>query len=207
MKKASNTAVAKYGFKHKIAVLLIIGGLLGLFASFTLLVDKIEILKDPGFQPICNINPVFSCSSVMKSSQSELFGVPSTIFGIIGYTATIVTGIVILAGATLKRWYWLAFNIGQVGAIGFVIWLFTQSVFELKTICLFCMLTWFSTIPLFWYTTVYNLREGHIVFPARMKRVNDFIQTHHGDIIAVFYVIFIAIILKEFWYYWETLLP
>lgn len=206
MAKASKLSQTLSKFNKGIAITLIIAGFLGLVASFALTVDKIAILEDPDFQPICNLNPVFSCSSVMKSSQSEIFGIPNTLFGVIGYTATIVTGIVLLAGGVLKRWYWQAFVLGQLVAVSFIHWLFYTSVYDLGTICLFCMLTWFSTIPIFWYSLIFALRNNHIVLPAKLRKAGQFVQDHHGDILAGWYVIIVCIILYKFWYYWQTVL-
>lgn len=194
-------------FNTSIAILFIVCGLLGLTAAFALTLDKFAVLENPNFQPICNINPVFSCTSVMKSPAAEVFGIPNTLFGIIGYTATIVTGVAILAGATMKRWFWLAFNIGQVGAVLFIHWLFYESVFNLGTICLFCMLSWFSTIPIFWYATVYNFKNRFIRLPARWQLISKYIQQNHREILLVWYVAIICIIMYQFWYYWQTLLP
>ena len=56
--------------------------LIGLLASFVLTYDKIQVLMNPLFDPGCNINPVLSCGSVMKTSQASLFGIPNSIFGI-----------------------------------------------------------------------------------------------------------------------------
>jgi len=52
-----------------------------------------------------------------------------------------------------------------------VLWLISQSVFVLGTLCPWCMVTWSVTIPLFWALTLYNLREGNIPVPERARRV------------------------------------
>ncbi|HSS23325.1 MAG TPA: vitamin K epoxide reductase family protein, partial [Mycobacterium sp.] len=39
----------------------LIAGVIGLFASMTLTVEKIKILLNPSYVPSCNINPIVSC--------------------------------------------------------------------------------------------------------------------------------------------------
>ena len=74
---------------RSLAWLLSVGGLVGLLASFILSVEKIEILKDPGFQPSCNINPILSCGSVMITPQAEAFGFPNPLLGVLGFSAEV----------------------------------------------------------------------------------------------------------------------
>lgn len=55
---------------------LLIAGAIGLVASMTLTVEKIDILLDPSYVPSCNINPILSCGSVMMTPQASLLGFP-----------------------------------------------------------------------------------------------------------------------------------
>jgi uncharacterized membrane protein len=142
----------------------------------------------------------------MSTPQSEVFGFPNSMLGIIGFTAVAVTGFAILAGAQFNRRYWLALNFGALLATIFVGWFMYQSIFVLKTLCPYCMTSWVATLPIFWYTTLYNLRRGHIATPARLKKIVTFAQVHHADILFTVFLVIIAVILKQFWYYWETVL-
>lgn len=191
---------------QSLAYILAGGGIIGLIASFILTVDKIELIKDPSFQPSCNINPIISCGSVMATHQSEAFGFPNSILGIIGFTAVAVTGFAILSGAQFKRWYWLALQAGMLFAVGFVHWLIFQTIYRINALCPYCMVVWTMVIPMFWYVTLYNFRNGHIRVSQRYKAVCNFAQKHHGDILFVWFVIILGLILNHFWYYWKTLL-
>jgi uncharacterized membrane protein len=93
--------------------LLVVGGIIGLLCSFILTVDKMAVLRNPNFHPICNLNPVLSCGSVMSSSQASAFGFDNTFVGLAGFAVLVTTGVTILAGAQLKRWYWLGCRPGQ----------------------------------------------------------------------------------------------
>lgn len=202
IKKGKET---KRSFGRSVALLLAIGGLIGLFAAFTLTVEKIHLLKDPSFEPSCNINPILSCGSVMVTPQAEKFGFPNSLIGIVGFTAVSVTGFALLAGAAFKRWFWLLLNFGVLLAVIFVHWLFFQSVYRIGALCPYCMVVWSVTIPIFWYTTLLNIREGRIVITQKLKKFSDFIQRHHADILLVWYLAIIVAILNHFWYYWKTL--
>jgi uncharacterized membrane protein len=193
-------------FLKSLALILIICGSLGLLSSFMLTYDKIHVLMDPSFQPACNINPVLSCGSVMNTKQAELFGVPNTVFGLIGYSMLIVVGAAILAKAKFDRWFWIALQIGATGAFVFMHYLFYQGVYQIKAICPFCFLMWISTTPLFWYVTVHNVQAGHIALKGRLAGVKRFIINHHLDLFILWYVLLFTILITKFWYYWKTLI-
>jgi uncharacterized membrane protein len=189
-----------------LAYLLSVGGIIGLLASFVLTVEKFEIIKDPSFQPSCNINPILSCGSVMVTKQAEAFGFPNSLLGIIGFTAVAVTGFALLAGASFKRWYWIALQLGVLFAVGFVHWLIFQTIYRINALCPYCMVVWTVTIPIFWYVLLHNLGRGHITTPRKLRRTVGFLQKHHGDLLLVWFLIIIGLILNHFWYYWSTLL-
>jgi uncharacterized membrane protein len=151
------------GYKRPIAlaILLVIGGALGLWAAFDLTIERIETLIDPSYVPSCNISPLVTCGPNMASPQGSLFGFPNPIIGVAAFVAPIVVGMAILAGARFAKWFWVLFNLGIVLALWFVVWLMIQSIFVLGTLCPYCLLVWAVVIPLFWYVTGYNLKQGN----------------------------------------------
>lgn len=196
----------KFSFSKGVTIWLVVAGLIGLLCSFIIMYDKIQLLKDPNFQPSCNISPLISCGSIMATPQAEAFGFPNPMLGLIGFTAVAVTGFAILAGATFRRWYWLLLNLGLLLAVAFVHWLFFQSVYRIGALCPYCMVVWVMTISTFWYVTLLNLRNGHIYTPSSLKKIVDFVQRHHVDILVVWLLAIAGAILNHFWYYWSTLL-
>lgn len=177
-----------------------------MLCALMLSIEKIQILENPSFQPVCNLNPVFSCSSVITSPQAEAFGFPNPYIGLMGFGMVVAIGAGLLAGARFKRWFWVGLQLGLLFAVGFVHWLIFQALYDIGALCLFCMIVWTITIPMFWYTLLYNLRERNIKTPKSLKSVVAFMQKHHADILIAWYLIIIALILKRFWYYWSTLL-
>ncbi|NQX10120.1 vitamin K epoxide reductase family protein [Microbacteriaceae bacterium VKM Ac-2855] len=154
------------------AAILILLGAIGWFAAFTLTVDKFEALSNPGAALSCDFSLLVQCSANLDSPQGALFGFPNPILGVTGWVAPMVVGAALLAGARFDRWFWLAFNAGVAAALVFVIWLISQSIFVLGTLCPWCMLTWSVTIPLFWLVTLRNLREGAIPASERIRRIS-----------------------------------
>lgn len=154
-----------------LAIFLIVAGVLGWVASYSLTVEKVVAIIDPNADLSCNFSILVQCGTNLKSWQGSLFGFPNPLIGLTGFIAPIVVGIAILAGARFSRWFWIAFNIGIIGALGFVIWLIGQSIFVLGTLCPWCMLVWSVTIPMFWLVTFYNLKNGNIPVPERARRI------------------------------------
>lgn len=183
--------------------LLIAAGIIGVLASFALTYDKIQVLQNPDYSPPCNINPVLSCGSVMKTEQASFLGVPNTIFGLMAFTALTTFGFLLAAGARLQRWIWQAAQAAATLGVIFMHYLFFQAVYRINAICPWCFVVWMITIPVFWYITIYNLREGHLRLPPKLSH---FIQNHHAHILLVWYTVIFLIIIERFWYYWTTLI-
>lgn len=143
-------------------MLLVLAGLVGLFASFILVLERIELLRNPQQALGCDFNPFVSCGPVIQSWQGSLFGFPNPIIGVAAYVAPIAVGVAVLAGARFARWFWLLFLGGVFLGWVFVTWLFTQTVFSIGTLCVYCLIVWAVHIPLFWYLLAWSLREGKL---------------------------------------------
>ncbi len=191
--------------KQTLPYILLIGGIIGIICAGILTVEKIQLLKHPGAQLACDLNPIVACGSVINTWQASAFGFPNPILGLVGFGVVATVGIGMLAGAVYRRWFWLWLQAGLVFAIGFITWLQYQSIFRIDALCPFCMVVWSVTIPIFWYTTLYNLQESHIRTPVRLKKLCRFSRRHHGDILIAWFLIIIAAILQHFWYFWKTL--
>src|SRR3990167_6980347 len=185
--------------------LLSIGGGIGFLAAFILTSEKIKIIKDPTYELSCNLNPLLSCGSVMTTPQAEVFGFPNSLIGIAGFAIITCIGMSLLAGAKFNRWFWVGMQLGVTFGICFVFWLQYQSIFIIGALCQYCMIVWTVMIPIFLYTTVYNLRKGNIKTPPFLEGVSNFIQRYNIDILIVWYIFIIVTIIYHFWYFWSTL--
>lgn len=198
----SKKQVKLHTFAKVLPWVLIIGGVLGLIASAVLTYDHNKIASNPNYIPNCNLNPIIACGSVIKSKQAEAFKIPNPYVGLVAFPVVVTTGVVLLAGTKLKRWYWLGLEAGTIFGLVFIHWLFFETVYRIHALCPYCIAVWIVTITAFWYVTLYNLQAGNIKLPASWKPFQDFLIRHHLDILILWFLIIAALILKHFWYYY-----
>lgn len=175
-------------------------GVIGLISSVTLLIDKIEMLKDPTFVPSCSINPVVACGSVINTPQASVFGPPNPLIGVASFSVVIVTGVLALAKVSLPRWYWIGLMIGTGLATAFVQWLKYETLYEIGALCPYCMVVWAVTIPLFVVATSIALQ------PLAGNRVARTLYNWRWPLVALWFTWVILEILVRFWDYWSTLI-
>jgi uncharacterized membrane protein len=156
---------------YALAVLLIVGGLLGLLASFSLTIDKFILLSDPGAALSCNVNSVVQCGTNLGSWQGAVFGFPNPLIGLVAFTAPVIVGVALLAKVSFPSWFWAVFNIGMLAGIAFVAWLASESLFALYTLCPWCALVYSVVIPMSLAVTLFNLRENNLRAGKRMAAV------------------------------------
>lgn len=188
------------------AWLLLVGGLIGLAASLVLLVEKIELLKNPDYVPSCNISPLLSCGSIMRTTQSEAFGFPNPILGVIGFAVVATVGASLLAGAKYGLGFWLGLQAGTTFGAVFVHWLIFQSVYRIDALCPYCMVVWVVTMAIFLHVTLATLRRmtpQPFGLPARVVRIST---EFHGVILTAWVLLVAGLITIRFWDYWLTLL-
>jgi len=181
------------------AWILIVGGVIGIFASIELIVQKIAVLSNPDFVPNCDINPVLSCGSVINTEQASLFGFPNPVLGVIGFTIVIMFGALLFADVELPRSMWLGLNLGALAGMFFVIWLVGQSLYVIGALCPWCMVVWSITIPIFWQVTTDNLASGRLNLGTSLSEI---IVTLKWILIASSYLIIMALIFvrwQDFW--------
>ncbi|WP_394768380.1 vitamin K epoxide reductase family protein [Lacisediminihabitans sp.] len=155
----------------ELGMFLAVASVVGFFAAFRLTVDKVGTFTTPDVAPTCNVSVLVQCGKNLQSWQGSLFGFPNPLIGIGGWMALFVIAALIISGVSFARWFWIALNVGITGALALVIWLITESIFDLGTLCPWCMATWAVTIPSFWLITLYNLKAGHLRVPERARRV------------------------------------
>ncbi|MGP4020170.1 vitamin K epoxide reductase family protein [Saccharopolyspora sp. 5N708] len=183
--------------------LYVVGGLVGLAASFALIVEKLQKLVNPAYVPTCSINPVISCGSVMDSAQAAAFGFPNPLIGVAAFPVVVTAGAVVLAGFAPPRWFWLGMQVGTTLAVVFIHWLVVQSLYEIHALCPYCMVVWIVTIPLFWYTTLHNLTAGNF---GGGQAVGAALARFHSLVLVVWYLVIVVLVLQAFWDYWSSLL-
>ena len=185
---------------------LLVGGALGFAAAAVLLAEKITLLADSSYVPSCNISPVLSCGSVMKTQQAEAFGFPNPIIGVAAFPMVAAAGAAVLAGGRLARWYWLTLQAGVTFGIAFTCWLAFQSLYRIGALCPYCMVVWVVVVPTFWYVTIRNLIAGAFGERARRSRAARVLAVWHAPTLLAVYLGLVALIGVRFWSYWSSLL-
>lgn len=177
------------------AWLLIITGAIGWLASATLVLERLHLYTNPDAKISCDVNSWISCGDVMKTSQAAIFGFPNPLIGVVAFVVVIMTGVVLLAGAQLKNWYWLGLQVGVTLGFVLICWFFTQAVYVLAILCPYCMIVWAVMIPLFVWLTARNLAHGVIPAPAS---VVAFVNNWGWVIVGLSYLAVIAAIFFKF---------
>ena len=182
--------------------LYLIGGAIGLVASFALTVEKITKLGNPSYIPSCSMNPIVSCGTVMDSTQAALFGFPNPLIGLFAFPVMITAGVVLLAGFAAPRWFGIGLQLGTTLGVVFVHWLIVQSLYDIGALCPYCMVVWAVVIPMFWYTTLHALRGGH---PGGGASAGAALSRFHSLVLVVWYLAIVVMVLQAFWSFWTSL--
>lgn len=177
-------------------------GTAGLLASLVLTIEKLAVLADPSHRPSCSINPVINCGSIMISWQAELFGFPNPLLGLMGFAVVLTTGVAVLAGADLPRWYWNGLFTGLTAAVAFVHWLIFQSLYRIGALCPYCMVVWLVSVLCWWYC----LLHIESVQKNQQSRLWQRLHRLHTVVPTVWALTVLALGVEAFWPYWRTLI-
>jgi len=181
--------------------LLAVGAALGILASVMVTQEKFNLAANPHYQPVCDLNPIISCGSVMKSPQAHTFGFMNPYIGMVGFPIVLTIGVGMLAGARFKRWFWQGLQAGLTLGILFAYWLLFESIFRIRALCPWCLSVDVVITTLFWYVTLYNFYNGNLSLPAGLATTGRFVKRHHLDLLVLWFLLVIALILQHFWYY------
>lgn len=181
--------------------ILVICGIIAIIASIMITQEKIDLAGNPHYQPACDLNPIVSCGSVMKSSQAHVFGFMNPFIGLIGFPVVVAVGMAMFAGAKFKRWFWQGMQIGLSLGMIFAYWLLWQSVYRIHALCPYCLSVDLVLTTAWWYTTLYNFHHGHLRLPRRLTAAGAFVKRNHAGLLVLWFLIVIFFILKHFWYY------
>lgn len=139
-------------------------------ASVTLVLERLELYENPNHVTSCDISPWVSCGAVMHEWQAALFGFPNPLIGIVGFAVVTTIGVSLIAGAALPRWFWMGLQVGITLAFAFIVWLWSQAVYEIRILCIYCMVVWAMTIPMFVVTTARNITNGFFGGGQKLQR-------------------------------------
>ena len=181
----------------------------GFTASFILTLEKIAIIKNPAHHLSCSINPLLSCGPIITSPEASAFGFPNPLIGIFAFSALFATAMAMLAGVTVKKsvtWYWRLYVVGHLFGLGFVIWLIREAVYEIKALCLYCLVAWIVTFALNWYGFLWMSSTGRLKINKKVENFRDWGLKNHLGVLLIAYVTVFAMIVLQFRDYFESIL-
>lgn len=152
------------------AWLLAVCGVVGFLASGQLVLERLALYADPDYVTSCDISPFVSCGEVFRTWQAALFGFPNPLIGIVAFAVVLTTAMALFSGARFSRWYWLGLQTGVTLGFMFVVWLWSQALFAIHILCLYCMVVWAVMIVLTVLLTARNVVHGVIPAGAAFRR-------------------------------------
>lgn len=194
----------KFTWRRAHSWILLVGALIGLLASFTLTYDTMRVASDAGYLPACSLNPVLSCVSVMESEPGSVIGsIPNSMFGIVAFSLLVTFASLLLLGSSFSKRVWqLAVIAAGIGFV-FVHYLIYESLFRIQSLCPWCMATWTVVTPIF-VLIFANYLGMSDQLPQGLRK---FVTANYLNIIVLWFLAVAALILVNFWSYWQTLLP
>lgn len=151
------------------AWLLVVLGAIGFVASFALAWEKYLALVEPERDASCSLNLFVQCGAAMSSWQGGLLGFPNPYLGVAAFPVVITTGVILLTGARLPRWFWMSLLAGTVLGQALIIFLMWTSFYALVALCPYCMVVWVIMWPLLWYQIVRGLQSGDLPAGAGLR--------------------------------------
>lgn len=176
----------------KYHVWLIVLSLVGLIAAFWQTAEKIHGLKNPEQPLSCNLNPVVDCGSVLDHPLSAVMGVPNSMIGMIFFTTLLVAGLLVWTGVKLTLNAKKILLLVSTVLLGFSVWFYLVSLYDIGKICIFCIFIWISSVPIGVLT--YKEYGNSILNKQKAK----FISVHAYKIIFSIYAVGMLLFLFRF---------
>lgn len=191
------------GAPRELGWVLVVGGLLGLWAAVELVLSELKVAADPDAALACDFNPLIGCGSFITTWQAHALGIPNAVVGTIAFAACLTVGVMFLAGARAARWFWVALAVGATGAVASIFWFQYQAFFSIRMLCPYCLVVWAVTIPIFVNVLARSTQAGHVRLPDRLRRT---LVQDRWIVVAVWYVLVVAVAVVVFWDQWLLVL-
>jgi uncharacterized membrane protein len=157
--------------KNYLAIIVCFFAVTGFIAAFTLTVEKFEVLRNPNAELACNINTVFNCGTVMKSSYSEAFGIPLSLLGVAGYPAAILTGLIYIDRKKTNRILSYLVTLPPLGAFLLSSYFMWVTAYEIGAFCPWCILSAISSVNIFFALLTIQIQENNLGFPEKIVQM------------------------------------
>lgn len=185
-------------FSKIYAWILSIGGTIGLIAMTWQASERIHMLKYPNALLNCNLNPIVDCGSVLGNKLAAVLGFPNAFLGMIFFAVLATSGLMLLSGGIFNKWFrHFVMGVSTI-LILFSIWFFGVSLYVIGKICIFCVVGWIVSVPMFWYGVLNYLKTSPKKLNKNRQSLLDFGLKHHLDVVFAIYVLMIVLFLIRF---------
>ncbi len=175
--------MSKHKLKKRLYSILTIAGVIGFIASFLQMVEKIELLKNPSAQLACNLNAIFSCSNILNTWQSSVFGFPNSLMCIIFFVIMITAGLIGWMDGSTSKTLRMVFMGVAVFFVGFGFWYLWQSIVIVGAICVYCIFCYGSVLVITGSWFRLNYQELNV--SKKVRKIIDKIVIGNFDILIL----------------------
>ncbi len=149
----------------------VLGASVGALASFVQVIERISYGDNPVKSLACDINSVFSCSSVFDGWQSSVFGFSNAIMCLLFFGVMLGVGLSGLFGSLLAKGLRLTMHFFSVFFLFFGAWYLQQSAFAIGALCIFCMFCYAGVIAINWAWLRINVNDLPLLSAASKKKL------------------------------------
>lgn len=171
---------------------LFIGGLTGLVAMIWQASERISMLKNPSTPLNCNLSPVVDCGVVLSNRLSALFGFPNAFIGVAIFSMLSIIGLAGVCGVKFNQAFKKVILTLSTILILFSMWFFAVSLYSIGKICIFCVVGWIASVPIFVYSFMIYVRDN------KYLKYYRFLKSNHLTVIFTWYITLIVLFLYRF---------
>jgi uncharacterized membrane protein len=151
----------------------VIGAAVGALASFIQVIERISYGDNPVKALSCDLNSVFSCSSVFDGWQSSVFGFSNSIMCLLFFGVMLGVGLTGLFGSQVAKGLRLTMQFFSVFFLFFGAWYLQQSAFAIGALCTFCMFCYSGVIAINWAWLRLNVHDLPLLSATTKQSIAD----------------------------------
>lgn len=168
-------------------------------AAFLQTTEKIQLLKNKDAILACDLNSVFSCTSVLNAWQSAIFGFPNSLMCMALFTIFASIALAGVSGATLPRKLRLGIHGLSLFTLLFALWFLTQSIYVINALCILCIFCFGGLLLVNWGWLRINAADLPIGKKGRAF-VQSLVETGTDTFVWVLLAITVALAMVQRFY-------
>jgi len=131
-------------------------------------------------QPVALCGAAGGCDLVLSSRWAEFLGLPTALWGFVGFGAMLTLAVLPETIAVIKKWRWLALFTGVTAMMAFEVYMAYLMIVELKQFCLYCSLS-IALVTGMWITVLFGrrwLERGQLLMWGSILSLLTLVVTH-----------------------------